>query len=145
MYKKIGVAVAFSPRCEAIIGKASRLQKLFGAVLVLIHVGETQPDEKSYLDEMIEITGVNREKLKIVWENGKPAKKIISVAKKEKIDLLVAGALQRENVVKFYFGSIDRGKTIDRICGNNGKFERITGKHAIIRNLRNLWRLIRTI
>jgi nucleotide-binding universal stress UspA family protein len=43
-----------------------------------------------------------------VWEKGNPAKKIISVAKKEKIDLLIAGALQRENVVKFYFGSIAR-------------------------------------
>jgi len=108
MYNKIGVAIAFSPRCEAIMGEASRLQKFFGAGLVLIHVGETQPDEKAYMEEMIEITGVNRDKVKIVWEKGNPAKKIISVAKKEKIDLLVAGALQRENVVKFYFGSIAR-------------------------------------
>ena len=61
MYKKIGVAIAFSPRCEAIMGEASRLQKLFGAGLVLIHVGEVQPDEKTYMEELIEITGVNRD------------------------------------------------------------------------------------
>jgi nucleotide-binding universal stress UspA family protein len=108
MYKKIGVAIAFSPRCEAIMGEASRLQKLFGAVLVLIHVGEVQPNEEAYMEELIDTTGVDRDKVKIMWEKGNPARKIISVAKKEKIDLLIAGALQRENVVKFYFGSIAR-------------------------------------
>lgn len=108
MYKKIGVAVAFSPRCEAIIGESARLQKIFDAELVLIHVGEIQPDEKEYLDELIKTTNVNTDKLKIVWEEGKPAKKILSVAQKENIELLVAGALQKESVMKFYFGSIAR-------------------------------------
>lgn len=108
MYKKIGVAVAFSPRCEAIIGEAARLQKLFDAELILIHVGEVKPDEKEYLDELVETTEVNKDKLKIIWESGNPAKKILSVGRKQKIDLLVAGALQKETVVKFYFGSIAR-------------------------------------
>lgn len=108
MFKKIGVAVAFSPRCEAIIGESARLQNLFDSELVLIHVGQIQPDEKEYLEELIEITNVNTSKLKIVWEEGKPAKKILSVAKNENIDLLVAGALQKESVMKFYFGSIAR-------------------------------------
>jgi len=108
MYKKIGVAVAFSPRCEAIIGEAARLQNLFDAELILIHVGETKPDEKKYLEEIIETTDVNTGKLKIIWENGNPAKKILSVGRRQKIDLLVAGALQKETVVKFYFGSIAR-------------------------------------
>ena len=49
MYKRIGVAVAFSPRCEAIIGEAARLQKLYDAELILIHIGDEIPDEKSYL------------------------------------------------------------------------------------------------
>jgi nucleotide-binding universal stress UspA family protein len=108
MYKKIGVAVAFSPRCEAIIGESARLQKLLDAELVIIHVGETKPDEKAYLDELIKSTEVNTDKLKIIWEHGKPAKKILSIARKERLELLVAGALQRESVVKFYFGSIAR-------------------------------------
>jgi nucleotide-binding universal stress UspA family protein len=86
------------------------------AVLVLIHVGEVQPDEKAYMEEMIETTGVNRDKVKIMWEKGNPARKIISVAKKEKIDLLIAGALQRENVVKFYFGSIARKLIRKSVC-----------------------------
>ncbi|MCG8305920.1 MAG: universal stress protein [Cytophagales bacterium] len=108
MYKRIGVAVAFSPRCEAIIEEAARLQKLYDAELVLIHIGEEKPDEKIYLEELVSSSDVNADKLKFIWEKGSPAKKILSVGKKEKIDLLIAGALQKENVVKFYFGSIAR-------------------------------------
>ena len=108
MYKRIGVAVAFSPRCEAIIGEAARLQKLHNAELILIHIGEKKPDEKSYLDELVQSSDVNMDKLKFIWEKGNPAKKILSIGKKENIDLLIAGALQRESVVKFYFGSIAR-------------------------------------
>lgn len=108
MYKKIGVAVAFSPRCEAIISEAARLQKLFNAMLILIHVGEVKPDEKAYLEEIVSSSKVNKNKLKFVWVKGNPASKILSVGRKEKIDLLVAGALQKESVVKFYFGSIAR-------------------------------------
>ena len=108
MYKRIGVAVAFSPRCEAIIGEAARLQKLYNAELILIHIGEDKPDEKSYLEELVKNSDINLEKTKFIWEKGNPAKKILSIGKRERIDLLVAGALQRESVVKFYFGSIAR-------------------------------------
>jgi len=116
MYKKIGVAVAFSPRCEAIIGEAARLQKLFDADLILIHIGETQPDEKAYLDEILEMTEVNTDRLTILWKNGNPASKILSLAKKYKVDLLIAGALQKETVVKFYFGSIARKLIRKSVC-----------------------------
>lgn len=108
MYKRIGVAVAFSPRCEAIIGEAARLQRLFDAELVLIHVGDPEPDKKKYLAELINSTNVNPDRLKIIWKKGDSAQKILSIGKKEKIDLLIAGALQKESLVKFYFGSIAR-------------------------------------
>lgn len=108
MYKKIGVALAFSPRCEAIISEAARLQKLFDTELVLIHIGDGTPDEKAHLDELIENTAVNKDKLKIIWEKGNPTNKILTIGKREKIDLLVAGALQKESMIKFYFGSIAR-------------------------------------
>ncbi len=116
MYKKIGVAVAFSPRCEAIIGEAARLQKLFDADLILIHIGETKPDEKAYLEEIIEMTEVNTERLTILWKNGNPANKILTLAKKHQVDLLIAGALQKETVVKFYFGSIARKLIRKSVC-----------------------------
>ena len=116
MYKRIGVAVAFSPRCEAIIGEAARLQKVYDAELILIHIGDEKPDEKSYLDELVESSHVNVDKLKFIWEKGNPSKKILSIGRREKIDLLVAGALEKESVVKFYFGSIARSLIRNSKC-----------------------------
>jgi len=116
MYKRIGVAVAFSPRCEAIIAEAARLQKLYDAELVLIHIGDEQPDEKAYLKEIVQSSQINEDKVRFVWEKGNAIKKILSIGKKLKIDLLVAGALQKENVVRYYFGSIARSLIRNSRC-----------------------------
>mgnify|MGYP006373840831 CR=1 FL=1 len=101
MFKKIGVAVAFSPRCAAIICEAARLQKIFDAELVLIHVGATKSEEKTYLEELAKSADVNIDKVKYVWEEGNAADKILMVGKREKIDLLVAGAMHRESIMRF--------------------------------------------
>lgn len=116
MYKRIGVALAFSPRCEAIIGEVARLQNLYDAELILIHIGDKNPDEKKYLDDLVAASEINKDKLKFIWETGKAIKKILAISKKENIDLLVAGALQRETVVKYYFGSIARSLIRNSRC-----------------------------
>jgi len=116
MYKRIGVAVAFSPRCEAMIAAAARLQKLYDAELILIHIGDEQPDERAYLKEIVQSSEIDGEKLKFIWEKGNAIRKILSNGKKEKIDLLVAGALEKENVVKYYFGSIARSLIRNSRC-----------------------------
>ncbi len=108
MYKKIGVAVAFSPNCEGILSEAARLQCQFDAEMVLIHVGDDNEEERDHLDKLIRKSDINTARLKIILKKGGPARKILSACEKEKVDLLVAGALQRENIVKFYFGSIAR-------------------------------------
>ena len=86
MYKKIGVAVAFSPSCKAIIGEAARLQRLFDAELILIHVGDEKQDEKAYMKTLVDSADVNMDKLKIIWEKGHTANKILSIGEKEKIN-----------------------------------------------------------
>jgi hypothetical protein len=65
-------------------GRSFTATEAFGAVLVLIHVGEVQPNEEAYMEELIDTTGVDRDKVKIMWEKGNPARKIISVAKRKK-------------------------------------------------------------
>ena len=46
--------------------------------------------------------------MKVVWEEGKPSKRILATCKKENIDLLIAGALKKENLVQYYLGTIAR-------------------------------------
>ena len=50
LFKKIGFAIAFSPRAEAMLAETIRLKNLFGAELVLIHVGKHAEKEEQILE-----------------------------------------------------------------------------------------------
>lgn len=108
MFKKIALAVAFSPRCEALIHEAERIRTLFEGELVLIHIGERREKDEQYFNKVLESSGVSKNKVGIIWEQGNPSKKILQICKRERIDLLIAGALRKENIVKYYLGSVAR-------------------------------------
>ena len=106
-FQKIGLAIAFSPTAEAMLAEAVRLVQLFSADLVLIHVGNHGSEEEQKikkLAEAVELTSA----YKIVWRQGDPVKEILKACKEEQVDLLVAGALTKENVLKHYVGSVAR-------------------------------------
>jgi len=108
MYQRIALAIAFSPRVEALICEAKRMCAMFNAHMVLIHIGpKTQSDQK-ILDNLLEKHKLTEGNVSVVWENGDPAKKILSICKKEKVDLLIAGALKKENFLRYYIGSVAR-------------------------------------
>lgn len=107
--KKIGVAIAFSPRVEALLSEALRMKKIWNAELILIHVGAHGEKETSRLNQLLDQTGIARESgVKVFWEEGKPSQQIIARCRKENVDLLVAGALKKENLVQYYLGTVAR-------------------------------------
>jgi nucleotide-binding universal stress UspA family protein len=110
MYTKIAVAIAFSPTMEALICEAKRLKDLFQSELLLIHIGEKTPElEKNLTNILAKLQiQINTAKETIVWESGKPAKKILQICDREKVDLLVTGALKTEGFFTYYLGSIAR-------------------------------------
>ncbi|WP_291780932.1 universal stress protein [Cecembia sp.] len=107
MFKRIALAVAFSPRMEALICEAKRLKEIFDAELFLIHVGEKVPELENNLEAILEKHGLQKD-ANLVWETGNPARKIIHFSKENQIDLLVAGALKTEGFFKYYIGSVAR-------------------------------------
>ena len=108
MFTKIGLAITFSPTGKALLKETLRLQKLFDAQLVLIHVGEKNSETEKLFDETIENAGVEKNQLETIWEQGDPANTIINCSKNAEIDLLVAGALEKESLVKYYRDSVSR-------------------------------------
>jgi nucleotide-binding universal stress UspA family protein len=108
MFNKIALAIAFSPRMEALICEAKRLKDLFRSELVLIHVGEKTPDLEEKLKEVLIKYEVDISKTTIVWEQGNPGKKIVQTCKALDVDLIVSGALKKEGFFKYYIGSIAR-------------------------------------
>ncbi|MBN3583991.1 universal stress protein [Algoriphagus aestuarii] len=108
MYHKIALAIAFSPRVEALIAETKRLVLLFGSELVLIHVGKKTSDLEAKLDDVISQANLSKERTKIIWKEGKPVKMILEACRDEKVDLLVAGALKNESILTYYLGSVGR-------------------------------------
>lgn len=108
MYKKLAVAVAFSPRIEALLAESARLQALFDADLLLIHIGGKSEEEEKQLDSLWRKQQIPADRVKVIWEDGDPARKILSICKKQQVDLLIAGALRKENFLMYYIGSIAR-------------------------------------
>ncbi|WP_226389524.1 universal stress protein [Penaeicola halotolerans] len=108
MFQKIALAVAFSPRIEALLAEARRLRIRFDAELILIHIGEKSAELEDKLDALLVKHQFDKSRVKIFWEEGKPAKQILHICKQEKVDLLIAGALKKEGLLEYYIGSIAR-------------------------------------
>lgn len=109
MYQKIALAIAFSPRMEALITEVKKLVTLFESELILIHVGLKTDELETKLAEILKSLEVDTSRTKVLWkEEGKPAKKILEACKEEKVDLLVAGALKQEGFLSYYLGSVGR-------------------------------------
>lgn len=106
--KKIGLALAFSPRMEALLAEAIRLMIMYEAQLILVHVGEETSEAKERLETLLSNSSLDRSQTKILWREGDPADCILKVCKEEQIDLLIAGALKREKFMQHYLGTIAR-------------------------------------
>ena len=107
--RKIGLAIAFSPRAGALLAEAARLKKKWNAELCLIHVGDHGEKETLRLKELLNAAGLQEgEGVTVFWETGKPSERILFTCRKERIDLLIAGALKKENLVQYYLGTVAR-------------------------------------
>ena len=107
-FKVIGLAVSFSPTTQAMVMEASRLVKWFQSDLVLIHVGKKESEKTEALQKLIDNSGLDTARIKVFWVEGEPAEQILKVCNQESVDLLVAGALRKENLVNHYLGTVAR-------------------------------------
>lgn len=108
VFKKIAVAVAFSPRIEAIIAEARNLKNHFNAAFVFIHAGKSTLQNEEYLKKLLHRFELDNPEDKVVWREGEPVDVILSVCEEENVDLLVAGALEKESLIKYFLGGVAR-------------------------------------
>lgn len=107
MYQKIALAIAFSPRMEALIAETKKLVDIFHSELILIHVGEKTQDLDQKLSKVLEKRGLPLN-TKVLWKSGKPTRSILGTCEEGKVDLLVMGALKKEGFLTYYIGSVAR-------------------------------------
>lgn len=107
-FKKIIVAVAFSPRIEAILSEARELKKHFQSQIIIIHVGSHNIQQEQYLKHLLHRFELDHNNDKLIWKEGDAVEVILEVSKQEDADLIVAGALERESLLKYFMGSVAR-------------------------------------
>src|ERR1041385_5437403 len=107
-FETIGVAIAFSPHLEAILGEAKQLAEKFNAQLLLMHIGERTRSKEAKLDECMKNAGIEEKKTRIIWHEGNPVTTMLALCKLNIVDLLVVGAMRKENMLRFYLGSVAR-------------------------------------
>lgn len=107
-FQTIAVAVAFSPRCEAILAEAKKLQEVFRARIVFIHVGKKSLQHEQYLKHLFHRFHLDQPSVRMLWEQGDPVDTILDACRRENADLLVAGALEKESIPKYFIGSVAR-------------------------------------
>ncbi len=107
VFKKIGIAIAFSPRLEALIAEAAKMQIGLKSELVFIHVGNKSEEDIKTLNEYLEKYDLLNNS-KLIWQEGETVETILNICNEEQLDLLVAGALEKESLIKYIMGSVAR-------------------------------------
>jgi nucleotide-binding universal stress UspA family protein len=107
-FETIAVAISFSPRLEALLSEAKRIADTLQASLLLIHVGDKTKEKEDRLETLITKLKIDERKCRINWMDGEPVETILRLCKLNVADLLILGALKKENILKFYVGSVAR-------------------------------------
>ena len=114
-YKTIAVASTFSPRFKQVLAEAKRIREHFSADLHLIYVGDRNEEiAKKFSDALAKLELPLDSK--IHYEKGDPTEAILRAIAREKIDVIVAGALEKEVVLHPFLGNVARRLVRETPC-----------------------------
>ncbi len=114
-YRTIAVASTFSPRFRQVLAEAKRIRDRFSADLRLIYVGERNEETaKKFRDELAQLQLPADSP--IHYEEGAPAEAILRALTRQKIDMVVAGALEKEVVLHPFLGNVARRLVREAVC-----------------------------
>src|SRR4029453_15112508 len=106
-YRSVAVASTFSPRFEQVLAEAKRIRDRFDSQLCLVYVGEKSEQTSAKFAEALAALLLPTDS-PIHYEQGDPAAAILRAIERNDIDLLVAGALEKEVVLHPFLGNVAR-------------------------------------
>ncbi len=138
-FKTLLFGFAFSPTLKANISETTRMAHFFGAKLILLHVGEENPEKTTTINNLLTAIEYQDLDIEIHWKEGKPVETILRTCEDLNVDLLILGAVQHENMYQFYVGSIARQLTRKVGCSVllliKPSVERIPCKNVVVNGL----------
>src|SRR5436309_2776441 len=114
-YHTIAVASTFSPRFEQVLAEAKRIRDRFSAGLHLIYVGDRNEETSKKLYDALTQLQLPADP-PIHYEAGDPAEAILRVLTRHEIDMVVAGALEKEVVLHPFLGNVARRLVREAAC-----------------------------
>jgi nucleotide-binding universal stress UspA family protein len=115
LYKKIAVASTFSPRFLQVLSEAKRIRERFGSELSLIYVGSHNDEIDRKFSEVLTELELPLDSA-IYYAQGDPATGILRTVDEQKIDMIVAGALEKEVVLHPFLGNVARRLVREASC-----------------------------
>lgn len=106
--KKIAGSIAFSPKAKSLIRKTIKMASMLNAEPIFIHVGEKTPQSIEKMEHQFTLLNLNYKDYTVIWKEGDPVNEVVDFCNEYDVDLIIAGALNKENILKFYFGSVAR-------------------------------------
>jgi nucleotide-binding universal stress UspA family protein len=114
-YRTVAVATTFSPRFKQVFAEAKRIQERFSADLHLIYAGKRNEETAKKLHDALTQLQLPTDST-IHYEEGDPADAILRTLAREKIDMVVAGALEKEVVLHPFLGNVARRLVREAPC-----------------------------
>lgn len=114
-YNKIAVASTFSPRFEQVLSEAKRIGDRFGSNLSLIYVGQRSDETTKKFQSILGRLRLPTDS-PIHYGEGDPADGILHAITDNNVDLIVAGALEKESALHPFLGNVARRLLREASC-----------------------------
>jgi nucleotide-binding universal stress UspA family protein len=116
LYRSIAVASTFSPRFLRVISEAKRVRDRFDSRLSLIYVGERDDETARKFSDALTELELPPDSPVHYQQGDDPAEAILKAARANDIDLIIAGALEKEVVLRPFLGDVARRLVRDAGC-----------------------------
>ncbi len=114
-YRTVAVASTFSPRFAQVLAEAKRVRDRFDCALDLIYVGEKTDETTAKFREVLGELSLPLDST-IHYEQGDPADSILRALTQNKIDIIVAGALEKAVAMHQFLGNVARRLVREAPC-----------------------------
>ncbi len=115
-YCTIAVASTFSPRFVQVLAEAKRIQQRFSCELQLIYVGEKSDETTAKFREVLGQLSLPLDSTIHYRQHDDPAAGILDALVERKIDMIVAGALEKQVVLHQFLGNVARRLVREAAC-----------------------------
>ena len=115
-YRTVAVASTFSPRFRQVLAEAKRVRDRLCRQLQLIYVGTRNEETANKFAAALLELELPKDSTIHYQQGEDPARAILDAARTNEIDLLVAGALEKEVVLRPFLGNVARTLVRNAAC-----------------------------